>query len=342
MKDPYEMLNDIKIDENEYKEVNLTHIEKKKIQKRISKKIRKNKGHTKRNIAIVTSAAALFIMMMTVDMRRMIADIPLIGSKMEDYVNSRGEPLKEYKTTIGQTVYDNGVEVRLDEVMIDEGQIIVNSTFKSNSVNLGDIFLPYPDVYINGKELNGSGGGGKQRVNDYTYTFFTTTNLKDSQMKPMELDGELDIQIIYRRLMPLKDKTSIKGEWGFSFKASGDKLKAETKTIPIHKHFKLENGQTIEVEDLKVSPVSTKLNYKMMNGTKLDVTFTVKDQDGKELKPVSGHTLAENSYWRFEKLEDSVTKIVLTPVLTSGEEGEKKTKYRKVLTEEEFEVVIKE
>ncbi|MFP3822274.1 DUF4179 domain-containing protein, partial [Bacillus sp. SIMBA_008] len=81
-----------------------------------------------------TSAAALFIMMMTVDMRRMIADIPLIGSKMEDYVNSRGEPLKEYKTTIGQTVNDNGVEVRLDEVMIDEGQIIVNSTFKSNSV----------------------------------------------------------------------------------------------------------------------------------------------------------------------------------------------------------------
>lgn len=157
----------------------------------------------------------------------------------------------------------------------------------------------------------------------------------------MELDGELDIQIIYRRLMPLKDKTSIKGEWGFSFKAYGDKLKTETKTIPIHKHFKLENGQKIEVEDLKVSPVSTKLNYKMMNGTKLDVTFTAKDQDGKELKPVSGHTLAENSYWRFEKLEDSVTKIVLTPVLTSGEEGEKKTNYRKVLTEEEFEVVIK-
>ncbi|MGO0657855.1 DUF4179 domain-containing protein [Bacillus mycoides] len=342
MKDPYEMLNDLKIDENEYKEVNLTHIEKKKIQKRISKKIRKNKGHTKRNIAIVTSAAALFIMMMTVDMRRMIADIPLIGSEMEDYVNSRGEPLKEYKTTIGQTVYDNGVEVRLDEVMIDEGQIIVNSTFKSNSVNLGDIFLPYPDVYINGKELNGSGGGGKQRVNDYTYTFFTTTNLKDSQMKPMELDGELDIQIIYRRLMPLKDKTSIKGEWGFSFKASGDKLKAETKTIPIHKHFKLENGQKIEVEDLKVSPISTKLNYKMLNGMKLEVKFIAKDQDGNELIPDSGLTLSKNSYWRFEKLEDSVTKIILTPVLTSGEEGEKKTNYRKVLTEEEFEVVIKE
>ena len=41
MKDPYEMLNDIKIDENEYKEVNLTRIERKKIQKRIRQKDKK-------------------------------------------------------------------------------------------------------------------------------------------------------------------------------------------------------------------------------------------------------------------------------------------------------------
>ena len=108
--------------------------------------------------------------MMTVDMRRMIADIPLIGSKMEDYVNSRGEPLKEYKTTIGQTVYDNGVEVRLDEVMIDEGQIIVNSTFKSSRVNLEDSY-PSPDIYINGKLLNGSGSGGDKNKRVYVYIF---------------------------------------------------------------------------------------------------------------------------------------------------------------------------
>ena len=111
---------------------------------------------------------------------------------------------------------------------------------------------------------------------------------------------------------------------GFSFKASGDKLKAETKTIPIHKHFKLENGQKIELENLKVSPISTKLNYKMLNGTKVDVTFIGKDQDGKELIPHSGLTLSKNSYWRFEKLENSVTKIILTPVLTSGEEEKRK------------------
>lgn len=96
------------------------------------------------------------------------------------------------------------------------------------------------------------------------------------------------------------------------------------------------------MEDLKVSPISTKLNYKMLNGTKLEVKFIARDQDGNELIPHSGLTLSKNSYWRFEKLEDRVTKIILTPVLTSGEEGEKKTDYRKVLTEEEFEVVIKE
>lgn len=57
----------------------------------------------------------------------------------------------------------------------------------------------------------------------YYYKFERFTNESNG------IDGELDIQIVYRRLMPLKGKTSIKGEWGFSFKASGDKIKAETK-----------------------------------------------------------------------------------------------------------------
>ncbi|WP_243524785.1 DUF4179 domain-containing protein [Bacillus pseudomycoides] len=340
MKDPYEMLNEVVVDENEYTEVQLSDIENKRIKKRISKKLKKKRSHTKRNIAIVTSAAVLFFITMTFDMRGMIADIPLIGSNMEDYVNSGREPLKEYKTTIGQTVYDNGVEVRLDEVLIDEGQIIVNSTFKSNRADLKDMF-PSPNIYINGKALNGSGGGNQKKVNDYTYTFFSAIDLKDENMREMNVEGELDIQVVYRDITLMSHKSSVKGEWGFSFKASGDKLKAETKTIPIQKHFTLENGQKIEVEDLKISPVSTKLNYKMLKGNKLDVTFSAKDQNGNELKFVSGHTLLEDSYWRFEKLDDSVTQITFTPTVTSGEEGEKKTDYRKVLKEEAFEVVAK-
>ena len=341
MKDLFAMLNEVVVDENEYDETPLSDMEKKQIKRRMKKKLKKKQNHTKRNIVIVTSAAALFFITMTVDMRGMIADIPLIGSKMEDYINSKGEPLKEYKTTIGQTVYDNGVEVRLDEVLIDEGQIIVNSTFKSSSVKLGEVFPAHPHIYINGEELNGSGGGGQKKVNDYTYTFFSTTDLKDTNMNKMNLEGELDIKVIYRRITPLNDKAPVKGEWGFSFKASGDKLKAETKTIPIQKYFTLENGQKIEVEDLKISPVSTKLNYKMLNGSELDVTFSAKDQNGNDLKPMSGHTLAKDSYARFEKLDDSVTTIMFTPTVTSGEEGEKKTDYRKVLKEEAFEVVVK-
>lgn len=150
-----------------------------------------------------------------------------------------------------------------------------------------------------------------------------------------------DTQVVYRDIRLMSHKSSVKGEWGFSFKASGDKLKIETKTIPIHKHFTLQNGQRIEVEDLKITPASTKLNYKMLNGTELDVTFSAKDQNGNDLKPVSGHTLLKDSYSCFETLDDSVSKITFTPTVTSGEEGEKKTDYRKVLKEEAFEVVVK-
>ncbi|WP_176538715.1 hypothetical protein [Bacillus cereus] len=55
---------------------------------------------------------------------------------------------------------------------------------------------------------------------------------------------------------------------------------------------------------------------------------------------MSGHTLVKDSYARFEKLDDSVTTIMFNPIVTSGEEGEKKTDYKRVLKEDVFEVII--
>lgn len=337
MKDPFEMLNDVEVDVSDYEEVCLSDVEKKRMKRRVNKKLTKRR-HTKRNITVLATAAVAFFCIMTVDMRSMIADIPLIGSKTEEYVNSK-EDLKEYTTTVGQTVYDNNVEVRLDEVLLDEGKIIVNSTFKSSSTDLKEAFA-WPDIYINGQRINGGGSGDTKKVNDYTYTFFSAIDLRDEELKWMDVTGELNIQVVYRDIEFSNTEDSIKGDWGFSFTASGDKLKADTKIIPIGKKFTLENGQKIEVEDLRISPVLVKLNYKMLNGKELDVKFLAEDQDGNALQAVSGLTLAKESYWRFGKLDESVTSITFTPELTSGEEGNQKTDYYKVLSEESFEVQV--
>ncbi len=273
---------------------------------------------------------------------RALADIPLIGSVIEEYVNNEEDvnnkeaPLDDYKTVVGQTVTDNGIKVRLNEVLLDEGRLVISSTFQSNEIKLDNIFLPFPDVYINGKEVNGGGGGGREKKqNDSTYTFFTAVNLGTVNTR-----GDLDIEIVYRNIS-MHNKQSVKGTWRFAFTTSGDKLLPETKEIPINQSFALENGQQIKVQNLKVTPISTKLNYQMMNGTQFDVLFRIEDQNGKEVKRVSGHTLAENSHIRFETLNDYVGTLKITPYVISGEEGEKKTDDYKVLHDRVIEVEVK-
>lgn len=79
----------------------------------------------------------------------------------------------------------------------------------------------------------------------------------------------------------------------------------------------------------------------MVNGAKYDTLFIVKDQDGKELKITSGHTMVKDNYFRYDALDENITKLQITPYLISGYEGEEKTDFRKVLEEESFEIDIK-
>lgn len=160
-------------------------------------------------------------------------------------------------------------------------------------------------------------------------------------MRDIDISKELDIKIVFEDIHMRNNDSMLGGEWGFSVKASGEKLMSDIKTIPVHKQFELENGQKIEVTDLKITPVSTKLNYKISNPIDYHVFFIAKDQNGKELRFKSGMIDEKNSYIRFEKLNDDVKKLIFTPDIMSVKAKGEKTRYKKVLDEETFEVIIK-
>ena len=58
-----------------------------------------------------------------------LADIPIIGNALEKFVYSQEGSLSDYKTVIGDSVKDNGVKVTLNEIILDEGQLLISSTF---------------------------------------------------------------------------------------------------------------------------------------------------------------------------------------------------------------------
>jgi hypothetical protein len=223
----------------------------------------------------------------------------------------------------------------MNEVLIDDNQIIISSTFYSDKVNLEKALSMFPKVYINGKEVSEGGGCKVEKNKDSTYTSLTLINAND-----INLEGNLNIKVSYRNI-GFESGKSINGKWDFKISANKDNLATEVRTIPLNKSLTLDSGQKILIENFKITPITATIHYTMTNGKKYDLHFKVEDQNGNELKFFSGHTMSTNNYFRYNTLDESITKLKVTPFLISGYEGELKTDFKRILQEETFEINIR-
>lgn len=332
MKNLYKALNEVDVDTTEYPSEELTDLEKKRMKKRLNKKI----GSRRRGRMLKVGGIAAAVMMMVIIgvNPTTLAKVPIIGSLLENYLRVNGDrTLEDYKTVLGQTVKHKEVEMTLNEVLIDEGRLVINSTLQSDK-NISERSLsPFASVYIDGEEVIGGGGGNVEKINDATYTLFSAKDTQD-----MDLNKNIEVKIVY------KDIGGISGEWVFEFQTSGESLFAEASRISIQKEFSLENGQQFIVDEIVLTPASTTLHYQMLSEVEFDfdydVHFIVEDETGKEYDPTSAATLSRNSHMRFGVLDERVTKLTITPYLISGKEGKGKTDYYKLLTDEAFEVEL--
>jgi hypothetical protein len=334
----FEALNNTKIDLNDYETYELNDIEKKNMKKNLRKALIKRRHSLKSKAVII--ASVVFVLMSTSNFigNDVLAYVDIIGTKIESFINYKGNSLEDYKTVVNKEITKNEILVKLNEVIFDGQEVLISSTFKSDKINWKGIEVKriIPDVYVNGKHLGGSGGRMKtQKIDDSTYDFLDTVNIGNINLK-----DNSRIKIVYNGIRDNGDN-AVSGRWVFEFTASKDALSEKVKMIPIGREFVLEGGQQITIENLRISPISTTISYTMVNGTKYDTHFIVKDQDGKEIQLGSGQTMSKDNYLRGSALDKKTTKLQITPYLISGYEGEKKTDFRKVLEEESFEVDVK-
>ncbi|KMK76535.1 DUF4179 domain-containing protein [Alkalihalobacillus pseudalcaliphilus] len=266
-------------------------------------------------------------------MAEALSNIPIIGRALEEFVYSQEDSLKEYKTVIGETVEDNGMRVTLNEVILDEGQLLISSTFHTELMDEDLDYTWFSDieVYIDGIKSNFAGGGlSSNGITNSELDYFWTADLQN-----IKLQDNHQIKIVFNNLERFDSKEVIEGEWTFEFTASGENLMENRKSIPIDKYFTLEDGQKIEVEELILTPVSTGVNYKMENIT-TDLYFKLEDQNGVELQEFSSLTMGYNNYNRFVALENHVTKLKVIPYIYSYNTG-----VETILYDDIFEIDVK-
>lgn len=307
MKELLQKLNDEKINFEDFEEYTLSEIEKKSIKKRLIKKLKKRHWISIKTLSAVASLA--LISMIAVNSNFALANIPIIGEKLEAFVYSQAGTLTNYKTIIGDSVEDNGVKVTLNEVILDEGQLLISSTFHKELENddLAYNWFSNIDIYIDGQKIELGGGGGPTEITESYINYFWAADIGQ-----IDLQKEKAIRIVFNNLERSDSEKIVKGKWSFKFDASGENLMANSKKIPIHHSFTLENGQYIEVEDLILTPVSSKLVFKM-NNIQEDVYFKIENEHGEEIQGTNGKYSGYENYNRFAAIKGSKVKII--PVL---------------------------
>lgn len=330
MKELFEKMNDEKINFDEYEEYPLANFEKKSIKKRIKKKLNRRRSIPVKTLSAVASLA--LVLTIAVNSNFALADIPIVGEKLESFVYSQAGTLSDYKTIIGDSVEENGVKVTLNEVILDEGQLLISSTFHTKLANNDLVYNWFSDidVYIDGQKIQQGGGGGPQEITESYINYFWTADIGQ-----MDWQKEKSIRIVFNDLRRSDSEKMLKGKWSFKFKASGENLIANSTKIPINHSFTLENGQNIKLEELIVTPVSSKLVYKMSN-IHDDVYFKIENEQGEAIQEIlMAKQFHVENYNRFAAIEGG--KIRIIPIMSKEKHAQEL-----ILTDEIIELDLDE
>ena len=342
-KHTYAKLNGAEVDLGDYDTEPLSQLEQRAIRRRIKHKLSPRRNRV-RGVLIACLCACFLILgtgLLSMD-RVVMAAIPILikvpgfSYLMEEYMVVTDHVLREYTTTVGETVEDKGISIRLEKVVLDNGLLIVTTTATSDKVELAPTPFLSTNLFINGEEIYSTGGGGNINILEDG----TLSAVRSLDLGSYVPEGELHLVMEFTQVQAA-DGSMITGQWGFAVDTSVDQLAAATTVIPIDKYITLDNGQVFLIENLTVTPLSNRLNYQHIGGSTYDIKFEVEDQDGNKINPRSGRSMALHSHFRYPTQDEEVTSLIFTPHLFSGEEGTRKTDVQIPLPEERFEVQLK-
>lgn len=284
MKDNFDILNDVKIDIEEYKEIKFDNNDEFKAKMR--KKIKGRKAiHTKK-IAIVSSVAVIGVVSLGVINPEIVRAMPIIGKVIESFDSSTfGSPVDKYvrySEGILMSVTDKDTTISVKDFVIDENMfmigLVVEGEFLSGyeGKNQRDFINISADIFINDKRADSVSEIARQ-IDDKTGAVILSGNIAD-----LEIDNNVKVKMNIGSIN--QGKKEISGDWKFKF--SGKKVEG-SKIIPINKEYELK-GQKLIVEKVVTSPIATTVILGGIDDTKnypiQSTRFRVADDKGNLLK----------------------------------------------------------
>ena len=267
-KNIYDMLNDIEVDLSEYDREDFNDIEKMKIKKKFRKSIgKKNSSFSyKRNIS-VASIAILSLVIVSITpagtyASKIISDLVFdIKSALRIDVDDGN-----YIKVINQSITKEDITLRLNEAVLNDGELIISMTTKSKEKIPQDTRIGgnlNQKLYINGEfidDADSSSGTDTSKKSTDEVLFFNVDTTKYS--------GVIDIKIVlediyvYRGVESgLNRSKTIEGPFVYEFDFDTTKINKNLKNIEMNKELNLGNDQKVMLEKFVYTPLTQKIYY---------------------------------------------------------------------------------
>lgn len=288
-KNIYEMLNEVDIDLDELKNEEFTDLYRSKVKNNFRKTLNKNKSNTKSKYKKYIVAASILLLSTCLLNDKFVAyakeAVQEITYSISKSFGISGD-LEDYTNVINKSVYKNGLEVCLTEVILNNDEIAFSYRVKSDKKleEIGYPSLMISRLTINNKEVGVAGGSGSEQIDDYTQEdvmSFTLFGIEEDELK-----GEVDIKIKFDKATIGDDKV-IKGPWIFNFKADGSQLALDTEEVSINKTIELEGGEKLTLLKYTKNEMGEKIYTKFENfdyEKTYDIYIKGLDENGIEAK----------------------------------------------------------
>lgn len=327
MKNKYDLFNDMSINDD-YEIHKLSQDEKNKLFDNLVKDINKDKKDNKNTYRKVVIASLLCLSISTALLSNdnVLALVQNIGKQIESFLGKKEDEYNGYKVEVNQSCEDKRIKVSLLEVLLDDENLLLSmnidtSNFDESKLKKGlfltnNYYLPEATVYIDGKKFVETGGATRyERKENNSQNFLTSLSLENIDtnndgrsdinnyhiLDNLDPNKDYDVKVVFDEvgvqkygLIPrvINDQFEfIKGNWEFNFTVNGKKIMGETKVFDINKEISIDDEDfkaLINIEQLRVSPISVKLSYTSKIGEgysfeNRDIKIELLDQNGESI-----------------------------------------------------------
>lgn len=325
MKDIYKLLNDVKMDDSDFEEMDVTEFEKAKVKSTLKKSIIRKQKRKCWKMPVVAAAIVLSLSVTTIGLAfpAYAGNIPIIGDIFRFLDNEKTgvyDNYKEFSTEMNLIQESNGVKMTINDAVFDGKTVAVTYSIESDKELEGEIEM-LADSMLDIQGARGMVGSYDiSKVDNHHYVGL-------SRFTPSELDlteGEaIDIKWKVNGLLFKGSKEEIKGKWKFAFS-----LKAADSQVQLSNGSAERDGVQITVEKVVFTPMSFIVHYDQKASEQaiekwdhVDVELEVKDDLGNIYSGEGNGGFGKDAYtmsWSktFEKLDPNATKLIVTPTVS--------------------------